>query len=97
MFHRGRGCRSYDVFPISPSGHEAIETFEKASEEARETRMQKEQDYRSFLHACRFVEDVHEIVPLPENMQRRYMSGSPLVAVSEELVTSIKKEFAAAA
>jgi hypothetical protein len=43
------------------------------------------------------VEDVHEVVPLPEDMQRRYMSGSPLVAVDDELLAGIKKEFAAAA
>ena len=93
----GSGCRSDDVFPISPVGHEAIEAFATARQEARAARMQKEQDYRSFLYAVRFVEDVHEVVPLPEDMQRRYMSGSPLVAVNEELIASIKEEFAKAA
>jgi hypothetical protein len=93
----GNGCRSDDVFPITPASREAIELFNKTREDARETRRQKEQDYYSFLCACRFVEDVHEVVPLPEDMQRRYMSGSPLVAVNDELLAGIKREFAEAA
>src|SRR5262245_48786426 len=32
------GCRSDDVFPISPGGREAIETLSEAREKARETR-----------------------------------------------------------
>jgi hypothetical protein len=84
------GCRSDDVFPISPAGREAIEAFGKAREEAREAREQKQRDYYSFLCAYWFVEDVHDVVPLPEDMQRRYMSGSPLVAVNDELLADIE-------
>ena len=91
------GCRSNDVFIITPAGRRAVEAFNNARDEAREARKQKESDYRSFLSSCRHMEDVHEVVPLPEDMQRRYMSGSPLVAVNEELIASIKSEFAEAA
>jgi len=93
----GRGCRSDDVFTVTPAGREAIEAMQSAREAAQSERRQKERDYRSFLEASRFVEDVHEVVPLPEDMQRRFMSGSPLVPVNEELVASIKSEFAVAA
>jgi hypothetical protein len=92
-----RGCRSDDVFTVSPAGREAIEALVRAKEDAVTARRQKERDYRSFLEASRYVEDVHDVVPLPEDMQRRFMSGAPLIPVNEELIASIKSEFAQAA
>jgi hypothetical protein len=92
-----RGCRSDDVFPVSPTGREAIEALAIARDDAKQARFLKERDYRSFLESSRFVEDVHEVVPLPEDMQRRYMSGSPLIAVNEDVIASIKKDFGKAA
>ncbi len=93
----GRGCQNNDVFTISPVGREAIEAYTTAKEAAQNARRQKERDYRSFLEASKYVDDVHAVVPLPEDMQRRLMSGAPLIPVNEELIASIKSEFAQAA
>lgn len=91
------GCRSDSVFVVNPREREAIEAFEASRSDAKAARDQKRRDYRSFLEASRWVEDVHEVVPLPQDLQRQYMSGMALIPVNQELVATIKKEFAIAA
>jgi hypothetical protein len=53
------------------------------------------QQYRSFLAACRYVEDAHEVIPFPKEMQDRLFSGVSIIAINPEIVADIKKEFAA--
>jgi hypothetical protein len=88
------GCRSDDVFPISPSGRETIQAYAKAKDEADKVRSKKLREYESFVDVCKTVDDFHEVVALPEDLQRRYMGTAALVAVSEDLIVSLKEEFA---
>lgn len=89
------GCGSGDVFEVSPKEREAVENYTMERNRLKDARRDKCQEYRSFLSACRYVEDAHEVVPFPKDMQDRLMSGAALIAINPEIIDSIKKEFAA--
>lgn len=90
--HRS-GCRSGDVFSVTPTAQQAIEAFTKAKEDAKAERDAKFRDYKSFLAACKTVDEFNEAVPLPEALRNRYMSGGALIAISPEKVAEISKDF----
>ena len=90
--HRG-GCNNGVVFPISAAGAKTIEDYDNARQDANKARQQKKQDYRSFLAACKYVDDAHEVVPLPIEMHVRLFSGAAIIPINQELVNSLKNEF----
>lgn len=90
-----RGCRSGDVFPVSATAQAALEAFTKAKEDAKAARDLKIRDYKSFLAACKTVDEFNETVPLPDDLRNRYMSGGALIAISPEKIAEIGKDFKA--
>ncbi len=80
---------------MSLKQQEIIEAFIKKRDELKEARRAKAQNYRSFLSACRYVEDAHEVVPFPKEMQDRLFSGGAVILINEEILSDIRKEFAA--
>lgn len=92
----GRGCSNNDVFVISETGKKAIESFTAAKEKYNDDKAKKRAEYRAFLDVCKYVEEVDEVVPLTEELKKRYMSGAPLVAANPELVEQIRQEFSKA-
>jgi len=89
----GRGCNSNEVFAISPTGRNAIEAFGKTLNEFAETRKNKFSDYGALTLGCKTVDELNEVIPLPEDIKQRYMSGAHLIALSEDKIAELKKEF----
>lgn len=87
------GCNSQDVYPIDPKGHQLIEEYLGIKETSEEKRKEKYRNYKSFLAACRYVEDAHEVVPFPKEMQIRLFSGASIVYINPEILAGIKEEF----
>ena len=90
--HR-QGCRSGDVFSVAPTAQQTIEAFIKAKEDMKHARLEKLKAYKSFLAACKTVDEFNETVPLPEDLKMRYMVGGALIAINPEPVAEIKKDF----
>lgn len=89
-----RGCNSQDVFPIDPKGHALIDEYLSLRETSKEKREEKFRHYKSFLAACRYIEDAHEVVPFPKEMQTRLFSGASIIHINPDIVAAIKQEFA---
>lgn len=87
------GCRSGDIFSVSPAAQATIEAFTKAKEDAKADRDAKQRDYKSFLAACKTVDEFNDSVPLPDDLKQRYMSGGALIAISPEKIAEISKDF----
>jgi hypothetical protein len=87
------GCRQDDVFPASTAAQNAMEAYTKQRDDGREDLKKKRREYFSFLAACKFVEDVDEVVKLPDDLRQRYFTGGALVALNPDVVASIKSDF----
>lgn len=87
------GCRSGDVFPVSPTAFVALEAFTRAKQDDKELRETKFRQYKSLLAACKTVDELNEIVSLPEDLKQRYMTGGALIAINPETIASIKSDF----
>lgn len=89
----GQGHNSQDVYPMDPKGHALIDEYLSLKEASREERSNKSRDYRSFLSACRYVEDAHEVVPFPKEMQTLLFSGGAIILINKEIIAAIRSEF----
>lgn len=97
--HR-RGCGYYnnDVFPVTEAFEKAFDLHAKHKLEADKLEQEKIGQFRGFLNACKTVEDVLEVISLPEDIRKRLGADSTaLVAVTAETVKSLKATFKKAA
>lgn len=77
------------------------EAFEQAYDEHAKSKQandklegEKLTQFRSFLGACRYVEEVLEVIDLPDDIRERLGHHSTaLVAVTAETVTSLRTTF----
>jgi hypothetical protein len=91
-------CRTdSEAYPISAAGHRAIAEFTTRHDACNEEKAKKSAEYYSFLYACTTVQQVNDIVPLPEEMRNKYLAGTSLIALSDETLATIKRDFKAAA
>ena len=91
---RNGGCNRNDVFPVTATAQKAVEAYERAKDEANRTHNEKHRSYQSFLVSCKFVEEVNEVVKLPDDLRQRFMSGGgALVAINPDVIASIKSDF----
>lgn len=88
------GCFNNRVFGISQDGREAIESFKEAYLEAKSQYAQKKSKFSSFVNNAKYLEDIEEVVPLPEDVRQRITgSNSSLVAINPEIIQDIAAEF----
>lgn len=94
------GCHysSNDVFPVSEKVETAYDVRAKLHAENDKMQQVKLNEFNSFLSACQYVDEVLDVIPLPEDIQKRLgYSSTALVAVSPETVRSLKATFKKAA
>ncbi|UEM08004.1 hypothetical protein JL101_035735 (plasmid) [Skermanella rosea] len=92
------GCYSREVFPCEEALAAAADRYEEMTKQRTDAARDKEGEYRAFVYACRYLEDVEAIVALPERL-RASLGATPnaLVAVNEDTLASIRQDFAKAA
>ena len=96
-------CRSCvygnsDVFPVTPAFEKAFDEYAKLKTESDKRQQEKQQEFLSFLGACQFLDEVLDVIPLPEDIRKRLgHSSNSLVAVTPETVKSLKTMFKKAA
>ena len=94
------GCHysSNDVFPVAEAFEKAFDLHAKHKLEADKLQQEKYAQFTSFLNACKTVDDVLEVIPLPEDIRKRLGADSTaLVAVTAETVKSLRATFKKAA
>lgn len=93
-----RGCFSSEVFPVSEAFEQAYDEHTKVKKENDKLEAEKLSQFRSFLVACRYIEDVEEVIEFPTDIRERLGHRSTaLVAVTAETVVSLKATFNQAA
>lgn len=96
-------CRSCyygnsDVFPVTAAFEKAFDEYARIKDELDKVQNEKRTQFVSFLTACQSVEDVVEVINLPEDLRKRLgQSSTALVAVTPETVKSLKATFKKAA
>lgn len=94
------GCHysTNDVFPVSVAFEKAFDEHARLKSELDKLHDQKRSEFWGFLNACQSVEDVLEVIPLPDDLRKRLgHSSTALVAVTPESVKSLKATFKKAA
>jgi len=94
------GCHysSQDVFPVTAAVEKAFDEYAKLHADNDKEQQTKFNEFHAFLTACRFVEDVLEVIPLPDDIRKRLGHRSTsLVAVTPDTVKSLKATFRKAA
>ncbi len=95
-----RHCNYYNsfVFPVPEAFEKAFDLHAQYKLEADKQEHEKYSQFISFLNACKTVDDVLDIIPLPEDILKRLGADSTaLVAVTAETVESLKATFKKAA
>lgn len=94
------GCYSSsgDVFPVSEKFEKAFDDRAKLKTENDKKQREKLNQFYSFLAACQTVDEVLEVITLPDDIRKRLgHTSTALVAVSSDTVKSLKATFKAAA
>lgn len=89
----GAGCHRGDVFPVTKTVQNTLEAYIEKRDANKYEAQRKRHEYFSFLAACKTVEEVDEVVKLPDDLRKRYLSGGALVAINPDVVASIKSDF----
>jgi hypothetical protein len=95
-----RSCRygNNDVFAVTAAFEKAFDEHAKLKTESDKRQQEKVQEFLNFLGACQYVEEVLDVIPLPEDIRKRVGHESTgLVAVTPETVKSLKATFKQAA
>lgn len=97
-YSRGCGYGSNDVFPVTTAFEKAFDEHAKLKADSDRRQQEKAQEFLNFLGACQYVEEVLDVIPLPEDIRKRVGHESTgLVAVTPETVKSLKATFKKAA
>jgi hypothetical protein len=94
------GCHysSGDVFPVTTAVEKAFDEHAKLKLENDKKKQTKLSEFQAFLNACQYVEEVLEVIPLPDDIRKRLgHSSTGLVAVTPDTVKSLKATFRQAA
>ena len=90
------GCHysSNDVFSVSEKVEKAFDEFAKLKLENDKLESDKRHQFYAFVAACQTVEEVLEVINLPDDLRKRLgQSSTALVAVTPETVKSLKATF----
>ncbi len=91
----GRGCYSSDVFPMDKAFEDAYDehlTLKRANDEEERQRLAS---FRSLIEASKTLEDVLEVIDLPEDILERFgRKSTALVALSTDTLRTLKRDFA---
>ena len=86
------------VLPVTEAFEKAFDAHAKHKADADKLEQEKYGQFISFLNACKTVEDVLEVIPLPEDIRKRLgFESTALVAVTPETVRSLRSTFKKAA
>lgn len=94
------GCHysSNDVFPVTEKIEKAYDEHAKLKLENDKKQQTKLNEFNAFLTACQYVDEVLDVITVPEDIRKRLgHSSTALVAVTPETVKSLKATFKAAA
>jgi hypothetical protein len=94
----GCGYSSNDVFPVLAAFEKAFDNHAAMKKENDKLEAEKIKSFMAFLTACRYVEEVLDVIDLPGDIRERLGQRSTgLVAVTPETVATLKKTFRLAA
>jgi hypothetical protein len=89
------GCYNNDVFACDADFEALADKWEKLGEDRAKRIAEKRAEYRSFLEACRYLEEVEQIVPLTEEIRKTIgAQGRSLTVINPEILSRIKSDFA---
>lgn len=93
------GCYSNnDVFAVSEAVEKAFDGHAKEKAENDKKKNEKLGQFYAFVNACQTVEEVLDVIPLPDDVRKRLGHASTaLVAASPESIKSLKATFKVAA
>jgi hypothetical protein len=92
------GCFSGEVFPVDAAFEEAFDEYATLRKANDKLENDKSQCFRAFIIACVYLDEVLEVIELPEEIRERLGHRSTgLVAVTPETVASLKATFKQAA
>jgi hypothetical protein len=97
-YKAGSHYSSNDVFPVPPAIEKAFDEYAKLHLENDKKQQAKLSEFNAFLNACQYVDEVLEVIPLPDDIRKRLgHSSTGLVAVTPDTVKSLKATFRQAA
>lgn len=91
---RGRGCYSEDIYGCDSAFETLADGWNRAVDRRTKTIDERQREYFGFLQACKYIEDVEEVLPLPEEVRGKL--GAPsraLAAMNPDLIQGIRAEF----
>ena len=89
------GCYNNDVFACDADFEALADKWEKLCEERAKRVSDKRTEYRGFLDACRYLEEVEQIVPLSEEMRKTIGAQSrSLTIINPDVLNRIKSDLA---
>jgi hypothetical protein len=92
------GCFSGEVFPVDAAFEEAFDEYATVKRANDKFQNDKWQSFRALAIACVYLDEVLEVIELPEEIRERLGHRSiGLVAVTPETVASLKATFKQAA
>jgi hypothetical protein len=91
----GRGCHNSDVFPVDKAFEDACDEYDKLKKANDEEARSRVASFRSLIVASKTLEDVLEVIDLPEDILERFgRKSTALVALSSDTLRSLKQDFA---
>jgi hypothetical protein len=89
------GCYHNDVFASDAEFEALADRWEKMCQERAQKISEKRIEYRSFLEACRYMEEVEKIVPLSDEVRKTLgAQGRSLTVINPDVLSRIKSDFA---
>ena len=91
----GRGCYSTDVFPMNKAFEDAYDEHIKLKRANDDEERERNAGFRSLIAASKTLEDVLEVIDLPEDILERFgRKSTALVALSTDTLRNLKRDFA---
>ena len=78
------------VIPASKKLFSLFDNLAKAKDKLIEKREKQRQKYRDFVNSFNYLEDIEQVIPLPESIKPPVRS---LVCINPEIIAEIKKDF----
>jgi len=88
------GCRSGDgAYPVDGKFEMKLDEYNKLKSEQDTLREQKSRNYQALISSSRYLEDIDEILQLPEDIKKRLnLQSQSLVAISPDVIKQIKAD-----
>lgn len=87
----GSGCKIYQGTDAIKA---AVDAFNAAKVAYFDYNDKKKSEYRGFLSACKYVEDIEEVIVLPDELRTQmYGEQRALAVVNPEIIANIRNDF----